>query len=81
MDAARGALAWLLQRRWGLTAWRENARLLLRRLEYVGVNARVAAHRREAAEQWQWERARRRVLGLAGAEVAAGVLALSATSE
>ena len=35
-DEAQGALAWLLRRRWALTALRENARLKLERLEFVG---------------------------------------------
>ena len=50
MDQANGTLVWLLRRRWGMAAWREAARLLLDRLEYVGGQAAVAgAHRREAA--------------------------------
>ena len=35
-DEAQGALAWMLRRRWALTALRENARLKLERLEFVG---------------------------------------------
>ena len=45
-SAATGVLAWMLRRRWGLTALRENARLKLDRLEYVGQGATVAARRR-----------------------------------
>ena len=43
---ALGAIAWLLRRRWGLTALRENARLKLDRLEYVGRGAAAASQRR-----------------------------------
>ena len=46
---AVGALAWLLRRRWGLTALRENARLKLERLEFVGRGAALAADRRACA--------------------------------
>eukprot|EP00973_Karenia_brevis_P043731 6056978-Karenia_brevis.AAC.1 len=44
-----GALAWLLRRRWSMAVWRENARLLLDRLEYVGSGAMLASARRVAA--------------------------------
>ena len=47
---ARGALAWLLRRRWGMTALREAARLKLERLEFVGRGAALAADRR--ISQW-----------------------------
>ena len=47
--AACGALAWLLRRRWGMTALRECARLKLDRLELVGRGAAAAASRRAAA--------------------------------
>ena len=47
---ARGSLAWLLRRRWAMTAVRENARLLLSRLDQVGSGAHRAATRRIAAE-------------------------------
>ena len=48
-DSARGALAWLLRRRWGLAAVRENARLLLARLGHAGRGVEAAEARREAA--------------------------------
>ena len=47
--AATGVLAWLLRRRWGLTTLRENARLKLDRLEYVGRGALAASRRRTGA--------------------------------
>ena len=50
-DRAVGALAWLLRRRWGLTALREAARLKLSRLEYVGRGAAVAQRRRDRASE------------------------------
>ena len=43
---AQGVLAWLLRRRWGMTALREAARLKLERLAYVGRGAALAADRR-----------------------------------
>ena len=55
---AIGILAWMLRRRWGLTALRENARLRLDRLEYVGRGAVAAAVRRQHAQDR--EAARRR---------------------
>ena len=48
LDAV-GSLAWLLRRRWALTAMRENARLKLDRLEHVGRGAAAAADRRATA--------------------------------
>ena len=45
---ASGAIAWLLRRRWAMTALRESARLKLERLEFVGRGAAVAADRRAA---------------------------------
>ena len=48
-DAAQGVLAWLLRRRWGMTALREAARLKLERLEFVGRGAALASDRRVAA--------------------------------
>ena len=47
---AMGSIAWLLRRRWALTAVREAARLKLDRLEYVGAGAMPAARRRVIAE-------------------------------
>ena len=48
-DEARGTIAWLLRRRWALTALRENARLKLERLEHAGRGAAAAAARRANA--------------------------------
>ena len=48
-DTAQGVLAWLLRRRWGMTALREAARLKLERLEFVGRGAALASDRRVAA--------------------------------
>lgn len=45
-SSAIGSMAWLLRRRWGLTALRENARLKLGRLQYVGRGAAAASQRR-----------------------------------
>ena len=56
---AKGALAWLLRRRWALTALRENAWLKLERLEFVGRGAAMAASRRAAAAEGDEARARR----------------------
>ena len=39
----------MLRRRWGMAALRENARLKLERLEYVGRGAHAAAERRGTA--------------------------------
>ena len=48
-DDLRAVLITQLQRRWGMTALRANARLLLGRLAYVGRGAVAAAARRGAA--------------------------------
>ena len=48
--SAVGALAWLLRRRWALTALRENARVKLDRMAHVGRGAVAAAQRRQDAE-------------------------------
>ena len=48
--AATGCLAWLLRRRLGLAALRENARLKLDRLAFVGRGAAHAADRRQRSE-------------------------------
>ena len=45
-EDGRSGLIWMLRRRWGFTAVRENARLLSERLEYVGRGATAAASRR-----------------------------------
>ena len=42
-DEAQGALAWMLRRRWALTALRENERLKPERREFVGRGAAAAA--------------------------------------
>ena len=55
---AVGVMAWLLRRRWGLTALRENARLKLDRLEFVGRGAVAATQRRTAAAELQASRMR-----------------------
>ena len=59
--AAVGTLAWLLRRRWGITALRENARLKLERLTYVGRGAAVAASRRLQAASYHAARAGRAI--------------------
>ena len=46
---AQGVLAWMLRRRWGMTALREAARLKLEPLEFVGRGAAAASDRRLAA--------------------------------
>ena len=56
---ARGVLVWMLRRRWGMTALRENARLLLTRLGQVERGAAAAMTRREAAVEDAAARARR----------------------
>ena len=63
---AVGVLAWLLRRRWALTALRENARLKLDRLEFVGRDAFAASERRACASALHAARARAsgRTLGL-----------------
>ena len=48
--SAIGCLAWLMRRRWGIAALRENARLKLDRLACVGRGAASAALRRQRAE-------------------------------
>ena len=49
IDDAKGALAWLLRRRWGITAVRENARLVLDRLQFVNSDVRRQQRSLEAA--------------------------------
>ena len=56
--AAQGVLAWMLRRRWGMAALRENARLKLERLEFVGRGAVDAVTRRTAAAMSAAARAR-----------------------
>ena len=48
--AAKGAIAWLLRRRWAFAALREAARLKIERLEHVGSGAAAAARRRSEAQ-------------------------------
>ena len=57
-DAAVGALAWMLRRRWAMTALRENARLKLERLELAGRGAAAAVSRRTAGREAHAARAR-----------------------
>ena len=45
-ESAQSILAWLLRRRWGMTALREAARLKLNRFEFVGRGAAAASDRR-----------------------------------
>ena len=61
---ARGALAWLLRRRWGIAAVRANARLTLGRLSVIGRGATTAADRRSLASQ-RWA-ARQRTAAVRG---------------
>ena len=58
-EEAIGALAWMMRRRWALTALRENARLKLERLEFVGRGAAAAVDRRQCAAAGATARARR----------------------
>ena len=51
--AAQGILAWSIRRRWAMAALRENARLKIDRLTYVGRGASIAAQRR-ATSQATW---------------------------
>ena len=57
-SAACGLLAWTLRRRWGMTALRENARLKIERLAFVGRGAQAAADRRLSASTLHAARAR-----------------------
>ena len=45
-ESAKSILAWLLRRRWGMTALREAARLKLNCFEFVGRGAAAASDRR-----------------------------------
>ena len=58
-DEAKSALVWLLRRRWAMTAVRENVRLLLARLQYVGRGTGDALLRRSRASEDTAARARR----------------------
>ena len=48
-EEAKGALAWLLRRRWAITAVRENARLVLDRLQFVGSDPQRAQNASQAS--------------------------------
>ena len=61
-EEAKGALAWLLRRRWAMTALRENARLKIDRLQHVGAGAAAAQLRRASAATAAAARARRGAL-------------------
>ena len=58
-DEARAGLTSMLRRRWAMTAVRENARLLLARLQYVGRRASDTLQRRNNAAGNLAARARR----------------------
>ena len=57
-DSAIGCLAWFLRRRWGMTALRENARLKLERLAFVGRGAAAADERRRTSVAYHIARTR-----------------------
>ena len=57
-EVAKGALAWMLRRRWALTALREVARLKLDRLELVGRGADAAFARRTTSRAFHEARSR-----------------------
>ena len=61
---AKGALAWLLRRRWGMMAIRENARLTLDRLAYAGAERRGASQDRSMARAASRAKARTDALAL-----------------
>ena len=63
-ETAKGALAWLLRRRWGMMAVRENARLTLDRLAFVGGGGRASSQARSMAKAANRARARRDALEL-----------------
>jgi hypothetical protein len=63
-DAAKGALAWMLRRRWAMTAVREAARLKLERLELVGRGAAEAIVRRVGGREFHAARARGHAVAL-----------------
>ena len=65
MDSARGALAWLMRRRWAMTALRDFARLKLERLEFVGRGAANAVARRVHNRDFHAARARGHAVALA----------------
>ena len=61
-EHAKGALAWLLRRRWGMMAIRENARLTLDRLSYAG-----ATRGRANSQAWSMAKAAKRARARADA--------------
>ena len=63
-------MAWLLKRRWALTAARENARLTLSRLDHVGRGAQAAIVRRAVAEGHAAKARRAACVGMRGPRVA-----------
>ena len=58
-NEAQAALTSMLQRRWAITAVRENARLFLTRPRYAGRRAGEVLHRRSHASEDMAARARR----------------------
>jgi hypothetical protein len=58
-DEACAALTSMIRRRWAMTAVRENARLLLTRLQFVGRHAGQAVQRRSRAAEDVAAKARR----------------------
>ena len=67
--AARGILAWSIRRRWAMTALRQNARLKIDRLTYVGQGAAQAARRRQTSQASWAARATARAAGDAAASI------------
>ena len=85
--AAVGCLAWMLRRRWGMAALRENACLKLERLAYVGRGAILPyMQQRDAnAVSWSMQHAhgscrRGSITACAAGEMAGGVEAGTATT-
>lgn len=58
-NEAQNTLAWLVRRRWAITALRENARPKLQRVEYVVGGAAAVADRRVASRYAFLAQARR----------------------
>jgi hypothetical protein len=72
MCGAAGALAWMMRRRWAMIAARENARLTLGRLEYIGRGAYAAARRRASADSSDVRARRASCWGMRGPVVKGG---------